>query len=300
MCMTGVLSTVLNISTLVFAVTSMLSVGFSYTFKEIIEPLRNVRGVLVALLANFVLVPLLAYAVTLLLTLDPGMEIGLILVSTAAGAPFLIKLTQIAEGDLAFAAGILVLLLVVTMAYMPVVVPLIAPEAAVSATSIAMPLVITMLLPLVIGLIVDAWNEPLTERLLPWMNKASSLSLVLLLASTFLLNFQAIMGVFGTGAILAALAVIAGAFGIGYLLGGPQISKREVMGLATAQRNIAAVTVVATQAFDDANIVVMVVVTSIVSMIMLFPAAMVLRKLGARRDQPSTGAAQVRRKAPWV
>jgi predicted Na+-dependent transporter len=213
--MTGVLSTVLNFSTLVFAATSMLSVGFSYTVKEIIEPLRNVRGVLVALLANFILVPLLAFAVTRLLTLDPAMEIGLILVSTAAGAPFLIKLTQMADGDLAFAAGLLVLLLVVTMAYMPIVVPLIAPEAAVSATSIAMPLVLTMLLPLGVGLIVDAWNEPLTERLLPFMNKASSVALVLLVASTFLLNLQAILGVFGTGVILGALIVIAGAFGLG-------------------------------------------------------------------------------------
>jgi BASS family bile acid:Na+ symporter len=105
----GVLSTVLNLSTLVFAVTSMLSVGFSYTLREIIEPLRDVRGVLVALLANFFLVPLLAYAVTRLLTLEPAMEIGLILVSTAAGAPFLIKLTQLADGDLAFAGGLLVL-----------------------------------------------------------------------------------------------------------------------------------------------------------------------------------------------
>jgi predicted Na+-dependent transporter len=50
--------------TLVFAVTSMLSVGFSYTFRKIIEPLRNLRGVLVALLANFVLVPVLTYALT--------------------------------------------------------------------------------------------------------------------------------------------------------------------------------------------------------------------------------------------
>ena len=92
--MTRVLSTLLNLSTLVFAVTSMLSVGFTYTLKEIIDPLRNVRGVLVALLANFVLVPLLAYVVTRLLTLEPSMEIGLILVSTAAGAPFLIKLAH--------------------------------------------------------------------------------------------------------------------------------------------------------------------------------------------------------------
>ena len=54
--MRELLSILLNISTLVFAVTSMLSVGFSYTLRQIIDPLRNLRGVLLALLANFVLV----------------------------------------------------------------------------------------------------------------------------------------------------------------------------------------------------------------------------------------------------
>jgi BASS family bile acid:Na+ symporter len=256
--------------------------------------------VLVALLANFVLVPLLAYVVTRLLTLEPSMEIGLILVSTAAGAPFLIKLAQMADGDLAFAAGLLVLLLVVTMAYMPLVVPLIAPDAAVSTTSIAKPLVLTMLLPLGVGLFVDAWNEPLTMRLLPFMNKASSLALVLLVGSTFLLNFQAILGVFGTGAILGALVVIGAAFGLGYVLGGPGTRTREVMGLGTAQRNIAAATVVATQSFDNTNTVVMVVVTSIVSMALLFPVAGVLRKRGAKRAAISAATGGLSRKTPWV
>jgi BASS family bile acid:Na+ symporter len=132
------------------------------------------------------------------------------------------------------------------------------------------------------------------------MNKTSSLALVLLVASTFALNFQAIVGVFGTGAILGALVVIAGAFGLGYLLGGPGARTREVMGLGTAQRNIAAATVVSRQAFDDANTVVMVVVTSIVSMTVLFPTAMVLRKCGAKRAEASAVIGEVSRKAPWV
>ena len=72
------------------------------------------------------------------------------------------------------------------------------------------------------------------------------------------------------------------------------------MGLATAQRNVATVTVIATQAFDDANIIVMVVVTSIVSMVVLFPTAMVLRKLGTKRAEASAVTGTVRRKAPWV
>src|SRR5690348_10164761 len=109
------LSRLLNIAVLVFSVTSMLSVGFSYTLREIFEPLRDVRGVLLALAANFILVPVLAYIVSRFLSLEPSVTIGLLLVATAAGSPFFIKLTQIAKGDLAFAAGILVLLLVVTI-----------------------------------------------------------------------------------------------------------------------------------------------------------------------------------------
>lgn len=94
--MAEVFSTILDLSVLVFSVSSMLSVGFSYTLREIVEPLRGLRCVLLVLAGNFVLAPLLAYAVARLLSLDPVAEMGLILMATAAGASFLIKLTQIA------------------------------------------------------------------------------------------------------------------------------------------------------------------------------------------------------------
>ena len=81
--MTGFLLGLLDIATLVFAVSSMLSVGFSYTVRELIEPLRNARLVIGALVANFVLVPLLAYAITGFLSLGEGREIGLLLVAAA-------------------------------------------------------------------------------------------------------------------------------------------------------------------------------------------------------------------------
>jgi hypothetical protein len=66
----GALVSLLNLAVLVFSVTSMLSVGFSYTLREIAKPLRNLRGVLLALAAKFVLVPLLAYVVSRLLSLE--------------------------------------------------------------------------------------------------------------------------------------------------------------------------------------------------------------------------------------
>ena len=298
--MSDFLSRLLDIASLVFAVSSMLSVGFSYTLRELIEPLRNARLVIGALVANFVLVPLLAYAITGFLSLGEGREIGLLLVAAAAGAPFLIKLTQAADGDLALASGLLVLLVVVTIGYMPIVVPLIAPGAEVSAISIAMPLVLTMLLPLVIGLFIDAKFDRWADRLQPLMNKASSIALGVLLVTTILTNFGRILGVFGTGAILAALLFIAGAFVIGYLLGMTGRGTREELGLATAQRNIAAATVVATQSFGDPDTLVMVVVTSLVTMIVLFPLAGALSKRQEKQAQTRIQRAAVRHKEPLV
>lgn len=109
--MAELLPSCLNIAVLVFSVGSMLAVGLSYTFREIIDPLRDLRGVILTIAANFALVPLLAYIVARLLPLDQAVQIGLMLVATAAGAAFLVKLTELADGDTAFGAGVLVLLL---------------------------------------------------------------------------------------------------------------------------------------------------------------------------------------------
>ncbi|MEZ4769486.1 MAG: hypothetical protein R2844_13790 [Caldilineales bacterium] len=94
--------------------TSMLAMGMSLTVPQIAGPLKNARLVILALAANFVLVPLWAYVITLVLPLDQPLRIGLIVLATAAGAPFLPKLVQGAKGNIAFAVGLMVLLMVVT------------------------------------------------------------------------------------------------------------------------------------------------------------------------------------------
>jgi BASS family bile acid:Na+ symporter len=93
--MTEFFSSLLNIATLVFAVSSMLSVGATYNVRELIHPLRNARLVISTLVANFVLVPLLAFAIIGFLSIGEGREIGLILVASAAGAPFVLVLTRL-------------------------------------------------------------------------------------------------------------------------------------------------------------------------------------------------------------
>lgn len=281
--MIEILSGLLNVVILIFAVSSMLSVGFSHTMREIIVPLRNIREVLKALFANFVLVPLLGYLILKILSLERPHGIGLILIACAAGAPFLIKLTIAAGRNVAVSTSLLVLLLPVTIVYIPIVLPYVIPELKVSAMTIATPLILTMLLPLAFGFLFNAYMSQLAARLMPVLGKVSSITLLLLVGITIVVNFKAIVGVLGEGVILALILFIIGSFGIGYLLGGPGMAERDILGLGTAQRNIAAATVVATQGFEDRTTLVVVVLTSLLTLILLFPIAKFLRRLEEKK-----------------
>lgn len=266
----ALLPSLLNIAVTFFAVSSMLAVGFRHTLRDVISPLRDVPGLITAVVANFVLVPLLAVGILQLIVLDRPMATGMIIVASAAGAPLVIKLATNAGEDAAFAAAILVLLLVVTIGYMPLVVPLLAEEGAeVSAWAIARPLVLTMLLPMVAGFIIKAFLPRLAGAILPYLGIVINASLIGIVALVLYLNFGSVAGVFGTGAILAGSLLIGGAFAIGYLVGTFDRSEKTVLGFATAQRNFAAANVVATQSFTDSGVLVMAVVISIAALLLI-------------------------------
>ena len=279
--MEEVFSILVRIFVPIFAVGSMLTVGFRYSVQEIVKPLRDIPGVITAVVANFVLVPLLAVAILWLIRIETPLAIGLMVVSVAAGAPMLIRLTQIAREPVSFAASIMVLLLVVTMIYMPIVIPRLASGDPISAMAIARPLLLTMLLPLCLAFVVRALSPRTAETLLPWAGKITNIALYIMVGATVLGNLDAVLGVFGKGAILSALLLIAGAFAIGYLVGTFDKREKIVLGFGTAQRNFGAATVVAVQSFTDPNVLVMTVVCSTVAMLLL-PFARLLGKRKVR------------------
>src|SRR5205809_841412 len=178
----------------VFVLSSMLGIGLGLRVSDIIAPLRNRRLVVLSLVANFVVMPFIAIALSRSLGLEESIGIGLLLLGMAGGAPFLPKLAQIAGGSLAFGVGV--------------------------------------------------------------------------------------MAVFGTGGIFAGVGFLAAGVGVGWILGGPARETRSVLGLGTAQRNIAAALVVANQSFDDPNVAVMVVVIAIVGLFTLMPLARTLGRAG--------------------
>jgi BASS family bile acid:Na+ symporter len=288
-----ILSKAVPITMLAFVLSSMLSMGLSLTVGQILAPLRNYKLIVLALLANFVLMPFAAFSIAKLLRLDEPLGIALLLLGTASGAPFLPLLARISKGNLAFAVGLMVLLMVVTVGYMPLVLPLMLEGASVEPLKIGRSLVLLMMLPLATGLLVRARLSGIAARVQPSLGRLSILSLALLIALLLITNMQNDLSLYGTRGVLASIFFIAAGSGIGWAVGGPQSDIRGVMALGTAQRNIAAALVVG-QNFNDPKVIVMVVVVAIVGLLLLMPLARYLAKPPQIASTQSTNATELR------
>ena len=267
-----------SVAVVVFVVSSTLGVGLSLTVGQILAPLKNARLVVLSLAANFVLAPLVALGLWRVLGLDEPLGIGLLLCGLAAGAPFLIKLAEFAKADLAFAVGLMVLLMVVTVGYLPLALPFFLEGITVNPVKIARSLIVLMLIPLAVGLLVRARRPGAAGRIRPTVGWISNISMILVVVLTMAGHFKSVLSVFGTFGVLAAVVYTVVCVGIGWLLGGPAKSTRGVLALGTAQRNAAAAFVVAGQNFDDAKVIVMITVVLIVDFLMLLPFARILAR----------------------
>jgi BASS family bile acid:Na+ symporter len=270
--MTEILETLAMLSLLVFVIGSMTSMGLSLKMPQIMAPLKNVKLVILALVANFILVPIVAIVITLVIPLAEPLRIGLILLATAAGAPFLPKLAEVAKGSTAFSVGLMVLLMVITIIYLPIVLPLLLGGVEVNPWDIAQSLIVMMLIPLAIGLFINARYEEAAAKIQPTFGMASNIALLGLTVLGLVLNFKAMIGLVGSLGILAGIIFIVISLIIGYFMGGSDGGTRSVMGLGTAQRNISAALVVAGQNFG-VDVVTYLMVIAVIGLVILMPTA---------------------------
>ena len=284
--MTEILTNITRLAVLVFLLSSMSGIGLGLTLSQIVDPLRNAKLVVFAVIANFIIAPLLAMGIGRLLRLEEPFALGLLLLGLAAGAPFMPKIVGVAKGDLALSVGLMVLLMVGTTICLPVALPLLVKGVQVNPWKIARFLILLLLLPLIVGLIVKARAESIAVRLRPVLERVSSIALLVMLVLIIALNFQAVLRIFGTGAIAAAMLFAVLSALAGWLLGGSDPAQQTVLGLGTGLRNIPAALVVSVQNFKDPNVSVMVIVTTLTGILILVPAA---RLIGKREPGAPSG-----------
>ncbi|MFN6499137.1 MAG: bile acid:sodium symporter family protein [Nostoc sp. DedQUE01] len=255
-----------------FIVCTMLGAGLGLTVQQIWKPLRSPRLVILSLLTNFVLVPVFVYLLVQVVPLSEPLRDGLLIMALASGPPALPKLAQIVKGNIAFSVGLMMLLMVGTIFYLPIVLPLVVQGVQINSWDIAKPLLLLMVSPLVMGLFIKAKFAAIAPIIQPILFKLSSIGLLFGLVVRLFIHTNDIISLLKTGAIFVCAIFIIFSFSVGYLLGGPGIDTQRVLGVGTAQRNFAAALLVATSNFDDPSVVSIIMVTSLLMMVIVLIA----------------------------
>ena len=262
----------------VFVISTMLNVGLTQKPSDIAGHLKNWPFVLKMLLANFVFAPLLMIVALHFAPFDPALKAGLLIFSLGAGAPLLIKLTQTAQHEVALGAAVMMLLTVVTVAYMPIMLPIVLTGVSVDAFAVAKSLLLQLLVPIGVGMLAVQFMPSFAKKIQPWIGKLGNIALYALIVITLVGYYPNLLEIVGTGAFLVGLAFVAAAFGLGYLAGFGKDHLEDIGGLGTAQRNTAAGVIIALENFSNPNVLVMLTLANMLGIVMLLVIAKALSR----------------------
>jgi len=277
--MDAILQQIASFSVITYIISTMLSMGLTYLPKQFLEPLQDRILILKSLAANFIVVPIITYLLLQFIPLEQGLAIGLVLMAAGAGSPFMLKLVQVTRKDMAFAVGLMLILSLVTLIYLPVMLSILLPGVYINHLSIASSLLVLIVLPLVVGTILKARYRGLAETLKSIFNRISNIFIVVVVIIYLVLNYQDFLAVYGTGAIIATLIFVIATFITGYVMGGPSPGTKMVLGLGTAIRNGSAALVVAVANFSSQyNVMAMIVVVYLFSLILMVPVTWFIGK----------------------
>jgi BASS family bile acid:Na+ symporter len=252
---------------LIYVVSGMLALGLSQTVKQIIEPLKNVRITLSAIVASYIILPLIATSIARLFGLDPSLRYGLVLLAMAAGAEAGPIFTAKSNANVSLSGGILAMSIGITIIYIPLMLGVLLPDVHFDVKHLLLKLILTIVAPLLLGLFIRSRFEKIAHTAEKYLHMISRLFIILLLLTLIGLYHKQIIGLFGTYAILTGVIYVIASFGIGYLLGFPEQGTRLAMGFMHGARNASVAVMVANSVFRDLPDVMLMIATMVILML---------------------------------
>jgi len=248
----------INLMSSLFVVVYMLSVPLETTSGEIIGTLvqRNLMGR--ALLANFVIIPILGVIIAQFFDLPPEIRTGFYLLALTPGGPLALQFARISRGNRTFAVALLFLFCLLAILITPGVVLLFFPREGAGRLPFAMMimmLVLLIVMPAVIGRGLQRLIPEHAPRLGLWLGRLSIVIFIIAVAMAARYKSPAIKAM-GTNGIAAIVLLIIGSWVVGWLLGGTEIRNRKVLAIASSMRNIGVCLPIASSYFLTTDVVI--------------------------------------------
>ena len=197
----------------------MFGMGLTLKAEDFKVVFSRPRDVFVGCLAQFTVMPLLAFALTRLFRLEEALAIGVILVGCCPGGTASNVITYLAKGDLALSVGMTAVSTLLAPVLTPLLVWLLA-GATVDVDVIGMLLSIlwVVILPVALGLLVKRFWPRTTERASAYLPALSSLAICVIVLIVIAANAHKLL----SGGLVILLVVVLHnlcGLGAGYLIG---------------------------------------------------------------------------------
>jgi BASS family bile acid:Na+ symporter len=228
--------------------------GLDVNLERLIAVLKNVSLLVRALLANFVIVPLLGVLIAKLFRLPPLVASGFLLMAIAPGVPFVLLGVRKKGGRLGLAVELAVLLPLISLVTVPLTAELVLPtqiSGELPLGQFVVTLLLFQVLPLLIGIVVGDRAPSIAPRLarISQLVFFATILVVLILLAPKFANSVAL--VYGSHGMLAILCLTLLSMATGWLLGGPAHEDQRILGIGTTLRNIGLCLVISTANFRE-------------------------------------------------
>ncbi|WP_342063493.1 bile acid:sodium symporter family protein [Acinetobacter pittii] len=193
----------------------MLGMGMTMTVDDFKGVLQSPKAVLIGVVAQFVVMPGLAFILCKLFNLPPEIAVGVILVGCCPGGTASNVITYMAKGNVALSVACTSVSTLLAPVLTPAIFYLLASQwLKIDAASMFISILQVVLLPIVVGLILRTWLKRQVESYIQVMPLVSVIAIVAIVAAIIGGSKAAILQ---SGLLILAVVILHN--GLGYLLG---------------------------------------------------------------------------------
>lgn len=227
----------------------MFGMGLTLNLKDFKIVFSRPKDVIIGCLAQFTIMPLLAWTLSRVFGLDEALALGVVLVGCCPGGTASNVITYLAKGDLALSVGMTGVSTLLAPFLTPLLTWLLAGKSVdVDVMSMFLSILWVVILPIVVGLIVKSVWPKFTEKAVDFLPAISTLAITCIVGIVIAANAEKIMS---GGLIIILIVALHNVCGLclGFLIGkllGLSTPKRKAISIEVGMQNSGLATSLAT------------------------------------------------------
>lgn len=232
----------------------MFGMGLTLKLDDFKLVFTRPKDIIVGCLAQFTIMPLLAWLLGSLFRLDPALLAGVVLVGTCPGGTSSNVITYLSKGDVALSVGMTSVNTLLAPFLTPAITYLLLrTTVTVDPMSMFLSIIKVVIIPIALGFILNKLFGQFTQKLVKVLPSVSVIAICLIVASVVSHNAEKILT---TGAIVFVVVILhnllgyACGFGVGKLLR-LNVPKTKALSVEIGMQNSGLATSLAGTAFPD-------------------------------------------------